>query len=79
VRLCREALSRWPGNVLVYVWLVRIYTAWGRDKEARTAAQDVLRIDPKFSAQRFARSLPYKDPTLATKALESLRKAGLPD
>jgi len=55
------------------------YMAWGRDDEARAAAQDLLRIDPKFSVQRYGQSLSYKDPALTAQALELMRKAGLPD
>jgi len=79
IRMDKEMLARWPTNVFGHVQLAGIYTAWGRDEEARAAAQDVLRIDPKFSAQRYARMLPYKDPALNAGVLERLRKAGLPD
>ena len=77
--MCKELLSRWPNNVFGHSSLAIIYAAWGRDKEARAAAEALLRIDPKFSAQRYARSLPYKDPALTAQALELMRKAGLPD
>ena len=79
VRMCKECLARWPNNIVAQVALAFNYAAWGRDEEARAAAQDVLRIDPKFSAQRYARAFPYRDPALATQVLELMRKAGLPD
>jgi len=79
VKISKEGLSRYPNNVLLLARLAMIYAAWGRDGEARSSAQDVLRIDPKFSAQRYARSMTYKDPALRTQALELMRKAGLPD
>jgi adenylate cyclase len=77
VRMGKELLARWPNNVYGHVHQVLNYTAWGRDREAHAAAQEVLRIDPKFSAQRMARMLPYKDPALKARDLEMLRKAGL--
>ena len=79
VRMCKECLARWPNNIVAQVALAFNYAAWGRDEEARAAAQDVLRIDPKFSAQRYARAFPYKDPALAAQVLELMRNAGLPD
>jgi hypothetical protein len=51
--------------------------ALGREEEARNAAQELLRIDPKFSAKKFAQMQPAKDPTTATRALELMNKAGL--
>jgi hypothetical protein len=47
------------------------------EEEARNAAQELLRIDPKFSARRLAQTMTYKDPTVATRALELMNKAGL--
>lgn len=79
VRMCKECLARWPNNIVAQVALAFNYAAWGRDEEARAAAQEVLRIDPKFSAQRYARAFPYKDPALSARVLELMRKAGLPD
>jgi adenylate cyclase len=79
VEMCKEVLSRWPNNVFGHVDLVMSSIAWGRDDEARAAAQELVGIDPKFSAQRYAQSLSYRDPVLTAQALELMRKAGLPD
>jgi adenylate cyclase len=79
VRVCKECLARWPNNIVAQAALAFNYAAWGRDEETHAAAQDVLRIDPKFSAQRYARAFPYKDPSLSARVLELMRKAGLPD
>lgn len=79
VKVTREELSRWPSNVLAHARLVWALSAWGRDEEAGAVAQSLLRIDPKFSARRFAYSQPFKDPSLAGHYLEIMRKAGLPD
>jgi hypothetical protein len=58
---------------------VLLYSASGRKEEAQSSVQYVLRIDPKFSAQRYAQALTYKDPALTSQALELMRKAGLPE
>jgi adenylate cyclase len=79
VKLCKECIARWPNNIVCNLNLAANNAALGRDEEARAAAQDVLRIDPKFSAQRFLKNSPYKDPAVTARALELYRKAGLPD
>jgi adenylate cyclase len=77
IKVCNEALKRWPKNTLAYARLAMDYMALGREEEARNAAQEVLRIDPKFSAKRLAQRMPTKDPTVAAQALELMNKAGL--
>ena len=42
VRACKECLARWPNNIVAQVALAFNYAAWGRDEEARAAAQEVL-------------------------------------
>jgi adenylate cyclase len=79
MRMAKEMLARWPNLIYGYTQLTSFYIALGREDEARAAAQEVLRIDPKFSAQRYVRMLPYKDPTLNVRLLERYRKAGLPE
>ncbi len=79
IRMAKGMLARWPNNVFGHAQLTGLCIALGRDDEARAAAQELLRIDPKFSAQRYAKGLPYKDPALNAAVLERLRKAGLPD
>jgi tetratricopeptide (TPR) repeat protein len=79
VKMCKKLLFRSPKDIGGHLGLTMAYAALGRDGEARAAAQDFLLIDPKFSAERYARSLPYKDPAQAAQALELMRKAGLPD
>jgi len=51
----------------------------GRDKEAHAAAADVLRINPKFSLEWFAKTLSYKDRSVTDRIINDMRKAGLPD
>ena len=49
----------------------------GREKDARAEAAEVLRINPKFSVDYFAKALPYKDQEVPSKIVDALRKAGL--
>jgi tetratricopeptide (TPR) repeat protein len=79
VKVSKEGLSHYPDNTLLHARLAMLYAALDRKEEARSSVQDVLRIDPKFSAQRYAKSMPYKDPALTAQALELMRRAGLPE
>jgi hypothetical protein len=49
----------------------------GREKEAHAEAAEVLRINPKFSVDSYAKVLPYKDQSLNGRFVAALRKAGL--
>jgi adenylate cyclase len=45
--------------------------------KARTVAQEVLRINPKFSVDRYTSKLPYKNNEDLNRIVAALRKAGL--
>ena len=49
----------------------------GREKEAHAEATEVLRINPKFSLDYYAKANPYKDQSENERIVNSLRKAGL--
>jgi hypothetical protein len=46
-------------------------------KEAQAEAKEVLRINPSFSVEYFAKRLPAKSQLHKEQMVESLRKAGL--
>jgi len=49
----------------------------GREKEARTEAAEVLRIDPTYSVESGARRLPFKNQKDLDDSVSALHKAGL--
>ncbi|MGZ3614275.1 MAG: hypothetical protein ACXWMW_09450, partial [Syntrophales bacterium] len=59
-------------------WCVRkcAYSFLGRDEEAHAEAEEVFRINPKFSLERFLKDLPY-DQSRKDRVGDALRKAGL--
>ncbi|MBP1695746.1 MAG: adenylyl cyclase class-3/4/guanylyl cyclase [Deltaproteobacteria bacterium] len=73
----KKALQRSPDNLLAHVLLTTTYSKMGREKEARAEAAEVLRINPKFSLDYFAKALPFKDQKVTNNLIEALRKAGL--
>ncbi len=54
-----------------------MYSIMGRDEEARAEAQKILAINPKFSLESYARTLPFKNQVVIDRYIEALRKAGL--
>jgi adenylate cyclase len=76
---CKKATTREPDNLGAQLSLTVAYGLSGRDKDARATAQEVLRINPKFSLEQFSRSLVYKNHADKDRFIDALRKAGLPE
>jgi len=73
----KKAISIEPGSLIAHVVLTIAYVLDGRDMEARVEAEEVLRIDPKFSIERYAKSLTFMNQAYGDISLAALRKAGL--
>ena len=73
----KRTFERSPDFLLTKIGLAASYGALGGEEDARAAAIEVLRIDPKFSLERFAEGLLYKDQKDADRYINALRKAGL--
>jgi adenylate cyclase len=70
-----KALRVSPDNVFAHLFLALAYSELGRDEEARAEAEQVLRIDPQFSLEWFAKSGEFE--AHVDRSIELLRKAGL--
>jgi adenylate cyclase len=74
----KNALQRSPDSFFAHLSLAALYIWMGREKEARDEASEVLKLNPKFSLDNFARGRSYyKDQSQADKFINALRKAGL--
>ena len=73
----KKALQLSPDNIFAHISLAATYIMMGREKEARAEAAEVLRINPKFSVDYYAKILAYKDQSQTDKFINALRKAGL--
>jgi adenylate cyclase len=74
----KKAIQIAPDNITAHAGLAATYIMMGgREKEARAEAAEVLRINPKFSLDSWAKNLPHKDQSQKDKAVDALRKAGL--
>ena len=75
-------LERKPDRSLYmgfHLWMAVIFSASGREEQARAEAAEVLRLYPKFSLQVYEKTLLYKNKAVTQRIIEALRKAGLPD
>ncbi len=77
VSALKKAIQLAPDNYFAHIHLTATYSLVGREKEARAEAAEVLRINPKFSVDRMAKTAPYKDQSEMDKTINALRKAGL--
>lgn len=79
IAMYKNAIALTPNNVMAYAALAAAYVNLDREDEAKAAAAQVLRINPKFSAKRYAYSLAYKDQSISARFMELMIKAGLPE
>jgi adenylate cyclase len=78
VEQAKKAVERDPKNQITYLALASACILAGREEEARAAAAEVLKINPKFSLDRYAKKgLPYRDTSQIHRTIDALRKAGL--
>ncbi|MBP1735556.1 MAG: guanylyl cyclase [Deltaproteobacteria bacterium] len=60
-----------------HIFLGACYSSMGRDAEAAASANEVLRINPKFNIESYAKRLTYKNKTDLEREVAALQKAGL--
>ena len=78
IALFRRIVQKEPNQLTSQLGLVFALMAAGKEDEARAEAARVLRIDPRFSLERYAKTLDYyKDRSVPDKMINALRKAGL--
>jgi adenylate cyclase len=73
----KKTIQLAPDDFIVHIFLAVTYSMMGREEEARAEAAEVLRINPKFSLDAWAKKTPYKDQSRRDEAINALRKAGL--
>ena len=73
----KKALQRAPDNFFAHLGLAATYSMMGREQEARAEAAEVLRINPKFSVDSYAKIITYKDQSVIDNYINAMRKAGL--
>jgi TolB-like protein/Flp pilus assembly protein TadD len=76
IETSKKALRQQPSYQFPYIHMTISYVRLGRQEEARVAAAELLKVNPKFSLDRYAKVLPFPKP-IADRIVEDLRKAGL--
>jgi adenylate cyclase len=77
VEQAKKAVERGPENQYIYLALASACFLAGREEEARAAAAEVRKINPQFSLEQYAKTLPFRDRSFIDRTIETLRKAGL--
>jgi adenylate cyclase len=70
-------LRRTPDNLFAHAGLTATYSVAGRLDEARAQAKEILRVQSKFSAERYVKTFPFQDKADTERLIDALRKAGL--
>jgi adenylate cyclase len=66
-----------PNYLPAHAFLAASYSSLGREAEATAAVKEVLRVNPEFSLESYAKILPYKYEADIERYIAALRKAGL--
>lgn len=77
VSLYKKGLQREPNNFLIHLGLTATYSLMNLEKEAHAEAAEVLRLNPKFSVDYWAKISVLKEQSEIDKFTNALRKAGL--
>ena len=70
----KKAAALTPNNIFAHLNLAATYGLIGKEEEAKAAAAEVLRINPKWSFEHYEKTLVGKDKERIVKALQ---RAGL--
>ncbi len=70
-----KGIQRYPNILFSHLNLSACYILAGREQKAHEEAKEVLRLNPKFSLDRFEKALPLKDQEEKKRFIGALRKA----
>jgi adenylate cyclase len=77
IAVLKKALKRTPDHLLSLIGLTVAYSLAGRMEEARATADELLKVNPKFSVASLEKRAPYKHKSDLELSMSALRKAGL--
>jgi len=73
----KKAIHNQPGFLFAHIGLAASYAFLGQEEKAHAEAAEVLKIDPGFSLERYAKTYPSKNKADTDRYIGALRKAGL--
>jgi adenylate cyclase len=77
IEACKKVVGMHPRNMPAWLVLTMAYSSLDRMEEARAAASEVLKLNPNFSVEPFAKAMPYKIEENRKIMADALRKAGM--
>ena len=77
MKWCEKAVGQQPDDIFARIMMTTVYSWSGQDEKARAEAAEVLRINPKFSVEKYAEKIKYKNQDDKDRVIEALQKAGL--
>jgi adenylate cyclase len=77
ISACEKALQRETDNLLAHITATAAYSMCGREEKARETAAGILRINPKFSLEKFAKNVTFKNQADIERFVDAMRNAGL--
>ena len=75
----KKAIQLQPNDMFSHLNLALCYIKLEQEADAHAEAAEVLRINPKFSAESYAKHIPLKDEASKKLFIDGMRKAGLPE
>lgn len=76
VSALRRSIQLEPNNLMTHIHLTAAYAAAGHIKNAKSAAKEVIRINPNFSLDFFINTRPFKNHSDQQRLHDALNKAG---
>ena len=77
IAVLKKSLKRTPDHLLSLIGLTVAYSLADRMEEARATAEELLKVNPKFSVASLEKKAPYKHKSDLELSMGALRKAGL--
>jgi TolB-like protein len=77
VQAYQQSIKCQPDHIFSYIGLAATYSLMGDQVKAHQTGEEVLRINPSFSLEKFAKIIPLKDKSVKERYVQALRDAGL--
>ena len=77
MKWCEKAVRQQPDDLFAHLMLAAVYSFSGQDEKAQVEAAEVLRINPKFSLEKYAKRVTYKNQEDKERVIRAWSKAGL--
>jgi tetratricopeptide (TPR) repeat protein len=79
IAIAQKAIKIDPDYIYTYCVTAIAHAELGHEAEAGTSAENIVRIEPKYTIRTFAESQPFRDTEVMDRHVRGLRKAGLPE